>query len=112
MEVNVFEDVPSSLLKALVEYLVVYFVYLALMWKSSGFVYIIYVVLVDVIIIVIVTDTNFICLVDILIFSLFFSSDDLNGAMEEFERICKEYKVTSWKHELTQRFIKLEDTEK
>lgn len=39
-------------------------------------------------------------------------NDNLSGAMEEFERICKEYRVTPWKHELTQRCIKLEDTEK
>ncbi|XP_076067194.1 bicoid stability factor [Oratosquilla oratoria] len=40
-----------------------------------------------------------------------FANDDLKGAMEEFTDICRTYKVTPWKHELTTRFIKLEDTE-
>ncbi|XP_071514137.1 leucine-rich PPR motif-containing protein, mitochondrial isoform X2 [Panulirus ornatus] len=40
------------------------------------------------------------------------AKDDLVGAMEEFEKICREHSVTPYKLELTTQFIKLEDAEK
>lgn len=36
-------------------------------------------------------------------------SDNLDGALEEFEKLVHEHKFTPFKAELTQKFISLED---
>ena len=41
-----------------------------------------------------------------------FFSDDLDGALREFETCAEKYKVTPWKQELFIRFIKSEDAER
>ncbi|XP_045595399.2 leucine-rich PPR motif-containing protein, mitochondrial [Procambarus clarkii] len=40
------------------------------------------------------------------------ANDDLDGALKEFENICREHRVTPYKIELTKRCISLEDADK